>query len=257
MSPLIALALIAAPEPAAIVVFPTVIGLDAATILSRLQSEVEATIPWRPTLRLIRSEELTEPASSFLECGAAAECWAARLRPQKVELCVLPVINADADPPVVAMRIIRVADASIAATIADPITVTLIDSIRPRLGRALDDSGHPAIARLTIANADEATRVAIDPGPFVRTGPTSFDLAPGRQRLRASSGERILDLELAAIAEQEIRVDLPAPPTEEPSIVASPWLWIGIGLGVVAGAIGIAIAAQPRDVCVRIGEGDC
>jgi hypothetical protein len=230
---------------AAIAVIPILVGAGFELSFSAIQAEVAAALAWRPGLDLVDADARIE------SCGADAVCLAKELEPFRVAYALLLVTNSEVDPPLLAVRALDVAKREIVAQELGPIEGTLAETLRARSAKVLDALGFPAAARLSVKSDGE---ISVEPPPLAAEG-SRYWVAPGRHRITARWGDRSAAEEVVVAAGEEREVVLA--PIEEPSVIESPWLWIGVAAGAAAIAAAIVLGTRDRGTDVCLGPPPC
>jgi len=230
---------------AAIAVIPILVGSQLELGLSAIQAEVAATTAWRPSVRLVEADARID------SCGADAACLAKELEPYGVTFALLLVLNSEVDPPILAVRALDVSKREIVAQELGPIDGSLPETLRARSAKVLDALGFKPAGRIAVKSDGE---IAVDPAPL-EGGESRYWVAPGRYRVTARWGDRSAAEEVVVAAGEEREVVLI--PIEQPSLIESPWLWIGVAAGAAAIAAAIVLGTRERGTDVCLGRPPC
>jgi hypothetical protein len=255
--------------PALLLVVPIVVsGPHGEVSATSIEAAVDATLTYRPELRVLSHEESFVLGggtleSRVLDCGSDKGCMAERLASLGAPLALVVSVNQISDPPFVSVLLLDVRAQRVAGSASGalgPDEPSIDRAIRLRASKLLEARGFAESARIVVAATPATAQVLVDgraPAPAMPSDLSPrgvFTVAPGRHTISATlEGHRAASAEIDALAGQDARAVLTL--EEESSLLASPWLWIAIGV-VGAGTAAAALLVHSRSCfCVPHRDG--
>lgn len=228
------------PQPTAL--FPLVVG-EANLDVALIRAEAEAAAADRRGLRLLGAEQRAVDPQRAAACGANSRCLADVYADSPSTLVLVVAVNAVASPMVLSARLLDVAQARfVAEQYLDVDEASELPAqLRTLIGATFDLAGHRRWANLLLdvkpANARVEVGSIVAVGGPIWTPPGSVELT-----IRAD-GHRTqhLSLELEAGERRSLAVAL----EPEPTVLASPWFWVGAAAIVAAVAV-VTVVAWPE-----------
>ncbi len=227
-----------------------------ATPIAPLVDAVARALSMRPSLELSVEEESFNDGV-LLSCGTDIRCVAKAFDGKSVELALLVVAANDANPPILAMKLVDLKKVNVLADSRNRYQAgALTESVSLYANQLLDAEGFKKLARLRAHVKPAGAAVALEGG--VKADAAGVLLAdPGKYRVVATHpgyDEEARDVELIAGQETAVSIEL----DEDGSILESPWLWIAVG--VVAAGVTTALVVgpgAPDEACIPINGGSC
>ncbi len=258
-----------ASAPERLAILPaTVEGPYGAAATAALFEVVSKAADFHQGLELVPYNALfvdgVEPIATIVrDCGSDTHCIARALRLARIDLGLRVIANFALDPPLITLNLIGSADERvIGESVVELEDRSIAEVVAGATERLLDSGSFAPGGRLMVDVEPLDAAVEVQPPAAANTV-----IAPGRYRVRAAKDgylERAVDVELAAGAEERVRLALE--PVPAPSLVESPWLWTGVGVGVaVIGAVAaVLIVTKPfakapsdGDLCIATRAGGC
>lgn len=256
---LLLVALSVAPADRVAVFSFVVEGREGSPGTSRIYAAVAEALKLRPRLRLLTSEEMFVADPNLAErrvedCGTDAGCLSASLRPFSARYGLLVVLNFQAEPPLLGLRLVDVDEQRIVEQFAGAMQEAPLDAVRREVDALFSRGGYVAWGEVVVHTEpkDAAVRLGDGVAPRALTPPT-FLVPPGRYLVSAASSgheETSQEIEVSPGASEDLRLKLP--PLPESPVYETWWFWTAVGAVVVAGAAtAAAFAITGRDeICV-------
>jgi hypothetical protein len=251
-----------AGEKPRIALVPIVAG-GAAEDASRIRRQLGEILRRYPSASFVETDDLfiDLDAATKPECTARAECFAALLDRIRVGRGLVVVVNFDADPTFVALRLFdapkrRWMEEEVGSLRPDERDV--FDALSRRAERLLDAVGMKRCAELAIRTSPIDASVAIDPPSAAAGAAGTFLVGDGRYVVHASrTGFRPKTAAVEIANGTDAAIAIALDPEEEPALSSSPWFWIGVAAAVVAAAVTAGVVASRSGArCLCIGPND-
>lgn len=250
---MIALSILAAlaAEPLSLAVVP-IVADGPPESASAVISGADLAITHRASVAMIRPEEVfsrADAATRAEDCAGELRCLSGWLEGVKARLGVVVIVSAARDR--VSLELIDAAEQRTLGQRTGAFSGgALRDRVRAWLSELLDAAGHPELGRLQVIVPPDAA-LRLDGVPVAITD-SKAELAIARgvhQLVVTAPGHLPRELEVSVEQGQtrSLKVELEA----EPTLLESPWLWIGVGaVAVATGALIGVLAARPTDLCI-------
>lgn len=195
MSPLFALLLLSAELPS-LAVIPVIAAEDAsAPTATAITEEIAAAARGR-AIRVLTHEDLFVAANSELveevrACGPDEACMSSRLSEVRVELGVIVVVSAVADPPIVAVRLVDVRERRVVAAAIGPLAVeekTIAEAIRMRAAKLFEERGFKKAIEVVPPPAPAVVEEASSPWLWIGIGAAVIAIGVGAAVIATQSG---------------------------------------------------------------------
>lgn len=223
---------------------------------SQIFAAISRAVRYRPSIELLLEEDISLGAR---ECGPDERCIASQLRAGGAALGFIVVINTEAKPAMLAVRLVEAESSKTVAesTVRVPATKVL-EAIDAQAAAALDAAGHPLAAKLVVVTDPPDSMVKVD-GLVLGTGVAgAYFVTPGTHQVSAESEDHHPgSAEATAIAGQDVKLELRL--VERETLLDSPWLWIAAGAVAVGAVVSIAFATRSTDryMCAPLEGATC
>lgn len=241
--------------PQKIAILVLLAGGRDATPIPPIVDAVARTLAMRPSLALSVEEE-TFSDGVLLSCGTDIRCVAKALG-EKVDVVLLIVAANNANPPILAFKLVDVKNVGIIAEARDKYAPReLLTEVGARADVLLEGAGYKKMAKLR-ANIDPAGAAIEIAGVAKGDATGALWVAPGKYEVVASHpgyDEKTAQVELIAGQETSIALQL----DKDSSLVESPWLWAAIGVVAAGTATAFLVfRSGPSEACIPIGGATC
>jgi hypothetical protein len=253
------LGLVAAAAVGRVAIVP-IVGTDNRVQTAQIVRPIADAIDERHGLSAMSIDDLfsldgTALVTAIKRCGTDNNCVRRSVGDFGADLAVVVVINRRVAPPVAQIQLVPGAKRlSRAGSRLGNLTDAKDEAgtLRRITSELLAEAGFVRSAAIDlVADPPDAT-ILLDDVPQVTAAQHQLDVAPGPHRIEARREGYEPFAERRDLAEGEtwlLRPKLEEAPT---SILSSPWFWIVSATVVVAGAVAVAVVAQPPDKTVTV-----
>jgi hypothetical protein len=204
-------------------------------------------------------------AEALSTCGADPRCIGARLESAGLGLGLFLVANFSTSPHIVTARVIDAAGSVLQSSVweFDPAKADIAAEIASDTMDLLDKSGHPIGGRIIVdpkpLDASVSLTARLTGAAFQAAPPNVFLVPAGEYRVDANKDGWVhAAAETAVKRGQDATISVAL--ASEPTILESPWLWIGAGAA-VAGAVTAFLVihhnAEPLTLCQATSRSMC
>lgn len=197
MSTILALLLLSAELPS-LAVIPVIAAENAAPeapSAAAITDEIAAAARGR-AIRVLTHEDLFVAANSELveevrACGPDEVCMSARLSDVRVELGMIVVVSAVADPPIVAVRLVDVRERRVVAAAIGPLAgeeKTIAGAIRTRAAKLFEERGFKKALELSATPPQVKLEEPTSPWLWIGIGAAAIAIGVGAAVIATQSG---------------------------------------------------------------------
>ncbi|MEQ9502293.1 MAG: hypothetical protein RIT81_35815 [Deltaproteobacteria bacterium] len=253
------LGLLAAATVGRVAIIP-IVGTDDRVQTSHLVRPIAQAVDERNGLSAMSIDDLfssdgTALVTAIKRCGTDNNCVRRSVRDYGADFAVVVVVNRRVSPPVAQIQLVpgakRLAKAGSRLgnlTRREDEAATL----RRLTAELLGEAGFVRSAAIDLVVDPPDATILLDDVQQVTAAQHQLEVAPGPHRIEARRDGYQPFAERRELAEGEtwlLRPKLEEAPT---SLLTSPWFWIVSATVVVAGAVAVAVVAQPPDKTVIV-----